>query len=249
MEEEESSMSPPSSPSSPSYPLVPSSGSKSRLCPVCEESPNSHKHYGGVSCLSCKAFFRRAVTSKASSKGKTCRFRRSIDDENILCGIRKCGVCRLVKCFRSGMNPDLVLSGKKEALKHIGRVNEDTLLKLKKLAEDDEDESMIKLEVKELDDIEAITKSKKPVLEALAYNETNIGIDQIVPSLQSSPQLDLLFKDTNISFITSLGRHFRGSLDRISIFSDMFTVKDLLAPEPLYCPALVFTCLQVCSFH
>ena len=143
------------------------------------------------------------------------------------------------------MNPDLVLSGKKEALKHIGRVNEDTLQRLKKLAEDDKDQTI--MEVEELDDIADMTKIEDGASEALAYNEIDIEIDRIVPSLQSSPQLDILFQDTNISFISSLGRYFRGSLDRISIFSDMFTVNDLLAPEPLYCPALVFTCLQVCK--
>ena len=28
------------------------------LCPVCQEATASHRHYGGISCLSCKAFFR-----------------------------------------------------------------------------------------------------------------------------------------------------------------------------------------------
>ena len=34
-------------------------GSSGRgLCPVCQETTASHRHYGGISCLSCKAFFR-----------------------------------------------------------------------------------------------------------------------------------------------------------------------------------------------
>ena len=35
----------------------------SMICPVCGDMATSHRHYGGLSCLSCKAFFRRAVTS------------------------------------------------------------------------------------------------------------------------------------------------------------------------------------------
>jgi hypothetical protein len=41
----------------------------STTCPVCGELATSHMHYGGLSCLSCKAFYRRAVTS-TNKKGK-----------------------------------------------------------------------------------------------------------------------------------------------------------------------------------
>ena len=97
------------------------SSSNMTLCPVCQESAICHRHYGGFSCLSCKAFFRRAVTSKVGSKEKTCRFRKAGGDE--LCGVKRCAACRMVKCRETGMKAQFVLSGKKEALKHVGRVN------------------------------------------------------------------------------------------------------------------------------
>ena len=32
-------------------------------CPICSEVCVNHLHYGGISCYSCKAFFRRSVTA------------------------------------------------------------------------------------------------------------------------------------------------------------------------------------------
>ena len=93
---------------------------KTKMCQVCEENSASHRHYGGQSCLSCKAFFRRAVTS--SKRERVCKFRK-VPDSEALCTVKKCAACRFKRCRDSGMMQDLVLSGKKEALKHVGRVN------------------------------------------------------------------------------------------------------------------------------
>ena len=93
---------------------------KTKLCQVCEENSASHRHYGGQSCLSCKAFFRRAVTS--SKRERVCKFRK-VPDSEALCTVKKCAACRFKRCRDSGMMQELVLSGKKEALKHVGRVN------------------------------------------------------------------------------------------------------------------------------
>ncbi len=38
-------------------------------CRVCGDVANDHVHYGGVSCYSCRAFFRRSVTG---GEGKRC---------------------------------------------------------------------------------------------------------------------------------------------------------------------------------
>ena len=108
---------------------------KTILCTVCGGAP-SHRHYGGLSCLSCKAFFRRAVTS-TSKREKTCS--KALSGE--LCSLdsgqkRACGPCRLKRCLQTGMKAQLVLSGKKEALKHVGRASESTLARLQKLKEE-----------------------------------------------------------------------------------------------------------------
>ena len=102
---------------------------KGQLCPVCEEKSASHRHYGGLSCLSCKAFFRRAVTGQ---RERVCKFRK-LPDPEALCSIRKCWACRLKRCRGSGMRRELVLSGKKEALKHVGRVNKVIVKEVKKI--------------------------------------------------------------------------------------------------------------------
>ncbi|XP_023336892.1 pollen-specific leucine-rich repeat extensin-like protein 2 [Eurytemora carolleeae] len=42
-------------------------------CSVCGDKAINHVHYGGLCCYSCKAFFRRAVTSKHQDKISRCR--------------------------------------------------------------------------------------------------------------------------------------------------------------------------------
>ena len=36
-----------------------------KLCPVCGDTASSHTHYGGRSCASCRAFFRRSVIKQS----------------------------------------------------------------------------------------------------------------------------------------------------------------------------------------
>jgi len=209
------------------------SSSNMTLCPVCQESAICHRHYGGFSCLSCKAFFRRAVTSKVGSKEKTCRFRKAGGDE--LCGVKRCAACRMVKCRETGMKAQFVLSGKKEALKHVGRVNKDTLERLRKLAEKDKEIGSSKTDVDDFEDIGDCSSNE--------VTSNAADLDTIVPTVvPTSPQS--IMEDINASFIAGMADYFENSLEKISMFSDMFTVQDLLAPEPQYCPALVFTCLQ-----
>lgn len=35
------------------------------LCPICGDTASSHMHYGGRSCASCRAFFRRTVVKQS----------------------------------------------------------------------------------------------------------------------------------------------------------------------------------------
>jgi len=77
-------------------------------CPICHEICVDHLHYGGISCYSCKAFFRRTVTCPSK---KTSRCRRGSGDCNLKLHLRNnCPHCRFKKCIRFGMKPELVLS-------------------------------------------------------------------------------------------------------------------------------------------
>ena len=74
-------------------------------------------------------------------------------------------------------------------------------------------------------------------------------LDTIEPSLPASPLIDLVLEDTGALFMATLSAQFSRALERLSIFSPRFTVRDLLAPEPSYSHALVFTCLQDYIVH
>jgi len=78
---------------------------ESSQCLVCNaEMPKSRIHYGGISCYSCRAFFRRTTQKENLKK---CKFERKC---RIAFQERKsCPPCRYEKCLRIGMRPDLVL--------------------------------------------------------------------------------------------------------------------------------------------
>ena len=78
---------------------------------------------------------------------------------------------------------------------------------------------------------------------AVTLMETDL--DTIEPSLPASPSVDLVLEDRGALFMTTLSAQFTRALKHLSIFSPMFTVGDLLAPESSYSHALVFTSLQV----
>ena len=210
---------------------------KTKMCQVCKENSASHLHYGGRSCLSCKAFFRRAVTS--SKKERVCKFRK-VPDPDALCTVKKCASCRFKRCKENGMLEQLVLSGSKDALKHVGRVNKDTLEKLKQMAEK-----------KGLEVDEEKKKDEGDKENYSLWDDMNLVIDMntdlntIEPSLPASPGVDLIFEDTEAHFISSLRAQFSEGLGLSIFVPGEFTARDLLAPEPEYPHALVFTYLQV----
>lgn len=77
-------------------------------CPICSEVCVNHLHYGGISCYSCKAFFRRSVTAP---RKKMIRCKRGDGKCNLRLHLRNnCPHCRLMKCFSTGMKEELVLS-------------------------------------------------------------------------------------------------------------------------------------------
>ena len=77
-----------------------------KKCPICEKQYQYYLyyHYGGISCGSCQAFFRRMTRNNRIKKyqclnGIECR---------IHYGWRICKYCRYKKCLANGMEPKLV---------------------------------------------------------------------------------------------------------------------------------------------
>ncbi|KAK4300636.1 hypothetical protein Pmani_027168 [Petrolisthes manimaculis] len=95
-----------------------------RICRVCGDRAKS-MHFGGLSCDSCKAFFRRAVHNDAHTNF-SCPY-----DEFCIMNItsRKCcQFCRYKKCLSIGMEPRWVMS--EEERKHRLRQRADKRTKV-----------------------------------------------------------------------------------------------------------------------
>ena len=135
------------------------------------------------------------------------------------------------------MKAELVLSGRKKALKHIGRANESTLAKLKKLlVEDESEESMnvgnVNSETSEpQNNIEDPEEPKPDMIETAVNVAVNVADKNSI-----TPES---------SFVSSLEEHFLMLKEKVSMFSPRFSVEQLLADSGQYCPALVFTSVQV----
>lgn len=73
-------------------------------CLICQDRANAHSHYGAISCTSCRAFFRRAVISKADYQcifgTEKCQITKTTR--------KRCQSCRLRACLRVGMKPGWV---------------------------------------------------------------------------------------------------------------------------------------------
>ena len=161
------------------------------------------------------------------------------------------------------MKTELVLSGRKEALKHIGRAKESTLARLKKLLEENEDENERDMNTEdEIERGDVVTDepqnlSQKSDItnnvtdEIVVTKSVEIGTDIIStqePDKSSDQSLTHhlhLSQDKETSFISSLGPNFFMSCEKLSMFSSRFSVVHLLAESSQYSPALVFTSLQV----
>lgn len=75
-----------------------------RICGVCGDRAKSY-HFGGISCDSCKAFFRRSVQNEAQfqcpNRGN-CRI--------TLASRKSCQACRFAKCLAIGMEASWVMT-------------------------------------------------------------------------------------------------------------------------------------------
>ncbi|TRY72727.1 hypothetical protein TCAL_00265 [Tigriopus californicus] len=84
----------------------PRSSKSSSVCPICQSSEPHFLHYDGLSCYSCRAFFRRAHQKTRNPKF-TCVFNGRC--EITVRNRRSCRKCRYDLCLQAGMRPELVL--------------------------------------------------------------------------------------------------------------------------------------------
>ena len=79
------------------------------VCAICEVNTGSYNlNYGANTCLSCRAFFRRAI-QKTRNPSFACKFdgNCTIVEETRRC----CKKCRFDKCLRAGMRAECVMQG------------------------------------------------------------------------------------------------------------------------------------------
>jgi len=101
-------------------------------CAVCHQPiPKGRVHYGGVSCYSCRAFFRRNTQREelpTCKNGSNCRV--TYQDR------KQCSACRYTKCLTIGMRPELVLdaNGKQERFKKYLRKKNEERMKAEELS-------------------------------------------------------------------------------------------------------------------
>ncbi len=87
---------------------------------VCDIAPKKNEknytHYGAVTCLSCKAFFRRTHRDQKTLASFKCK-------KNGKCVVNstnrtKCKQCRYLKCLKAGMDPRQVLLDEQDRKKY-----------------------------------------------------------------------------------------------------------------------------------
>lgn len=83
------------------------------VCQICfeEAKPNQlfQIHYGAISCMSCKAFFRRCHQENSKLSTFKCKNQSRCDLRVIK--RHQCKKCRYSRCLAVGMNPEAVLKG------------------------------------------------------------------------------------------------------------------------------------------
>ena len=83
-------------------------------CEVCGDVANDHIHYGARTCYSCRAFFRRSVTS-----GTKYKCAQAGDCEITKATRRQCQACRIGKCHKVGMLPSWVMTEEEKVEKKV----------------------------------------------------------------------------------------------------------------------------------
>jgi len=93
-------------------------------CSVCQQPMEKKRfHYGGYSCYSCRAFFRRRV--QMTSGNKLCSIGGACQIEEWK--RKNCIPCRYTACLLAGMRPELVLTEDKKKLRFWKKMAKDEL--------------------------------------------------------------------------------------------------------------------------
>ena len=98
--------------SSSSSPPIDDASGVNKLCQVCGEVILKYKglHYGGLTCYSCRAFFRRCHSAERKEPFVPPNCKNEGTCEVSVKSRRKCAKCRYDLCLKAGMNPTMVLS-------------------------------------------------------------------------------------------------------------------------------------------
>jgi len=98
------------------------------LCGVCAAPASNKKYYGGVTCVSCRMFFRRSVHRSYSCV-------RTSNDCNIDPKLRKfCKKCRFRRCLENGMDPQRVKSDPKGLNANPVSTNDEEIIDLENVS-------------------------------------------------------------------------------------------------------------------
>jgi len=176
-------------------------------CLVCNrDNTEIFGAYGGECCLSCRAFFRRATSTTLRSRN-TQRFKR---------------------CLDIGMKMEMVLSGKKEALRYTK-----TCLRGK----DPPCPRSPELEEKVLPLV--------PVLVSVIKHEPPSPVASPGPPRLSTSPLLAQGLNAEIHFIKELNLDLYMALESVSPFNQVFTPRTLASLSGRLDISLIFTVLQV----
>jgi len=190
-------------------------------CAVCSQPmPKSRLHYGGVSCYSCRAFFRRNAQKEERNDCK----------EANQCSItyrdrKACTSCRYRKCISAGMIPQLVLTedAKKQRFKKSIEKKKQNLEQIRDeqefIEENDELQGRIKEEPDEqIFETEQITTNTGPLSPPPPYSvDTQDRNTSSVMQSSSQPGLPNFSSLNSVTQVLPIIRKI--SLSHISEFS------------------------------
>ena len=90
---------------------------------MCKAPAPDHFHFGGRTCYSCRAFFRRTV-ERVQRKGlKRCK--AGTGDCVVSQDAKSCIHCRYTKCINIGMKPELLKGKRKKDVQRRATVAEE----------------------------------------------------------------------------------------------------------------------------